>query len=232
MFPLAYYMHRFIEDTPEFRQAETALAETTNRPRSSVLQVLRRPKQMLLAAMTFLTASISFYVIVTGVIDFGVRELGFGRNTMLTAVMLGMIPFAIATVGFAWLSDIVGRRSVYAGGVVLAGVWAFALFPLMETGNFGLVLLAVGVGQVGVGAMFGPAMSLFAEMFPPSVRYSGASLGNQIANIVGGGLAPFIMVALLAATGTTLSVSACVGVAAVLSLIALSLIRLPAADAT
>ncbi|MEJ2890343.1 MFS transporter [Actinomycetospora aeridis] len=231
MFPVAYYLHRFIEDTPAFKQAENAIASDGARPRSSVIEVLRRPRQMLLAIATYLVASVFFYVIVTGSLDYGVRELEIPRGTMLTAIMLSMLAFAAATVGFAWLSDLVGRKPVYAGGAALAGVWAFVTFPLVETRSFGLILLGLSIAQVSIGAMYGTATSMFAEMFPPSMRYSGASLGNQLANILGGGLAPFTMVALLAATGTTVSVAIYVALTAVICLVALAFIRFPDSDA-
>ncbi|MEJ2870470.1 MFS transporter [Actinomycetospora sp. OC33-EN08] len=229
MFPIAYYMHRYIEDTPSFRRAEAALAADGGRPRSSVVEVFRRPRQMLLAAGTYLAASVTFYVVVTGVLDYATRELRIPRGTVLTATMISMVAFAVAMVGAAWLSDLVGRRPVYAAGAALSAVWAFALFPLIESANFGLILLALSVAQVAVGAMFGTAASMFAEMFPPEVRYAGASFGNQFANIAGGGLAPFIMVALLASTGTPLSVAGYVAAASVVSLVSLALVRFPRA---
>ncbi|MFC7010851.1 MFS transporter [Streptomyces viridiviolaceus] len=228
MFPLAYFVHRFIEDTPEFHNANEKMADKKrSAPRSSVIQVLRHPKQVLLVAFTFLPAGISFYVIVTGLLHYATHDLHVSRNAMLTVVMISMVPFTVATVGFAWLSDIVGRRKVYAAGAVFAGAWAFALFPLVETRSFGLILLAACVGQLGVGAMFGPGTALFAEAFPPNVRYSGSAIGNQLANIVGAGLAPFIMVALLAATHTSVSVAAYMAVASIVSLLAVALIRIP-----
>ena len=232
MFPVAFVLHRYIEDTPEFRDAETKIEQRSRRSRSSVLQTLRAPKQMLLVVFGYLPATITFYVIATGMLDYGTREVGLPKSTMLTAVMLSMIAFAVSTVGGAWISDVVGHRKVYAAGAALSGVWMFALFPLVDTGNFGLIVLAASVGQVAVGLMFGPGTAIWAAMFAPSVRYAGVSLGTQISNIIGGGLAPFTMVALLAATATTLSASAYVAVAAVLSLIALALIRIPAPAAT
>jgi MFS family permease len=226
MFPVAFVLHRYVEDSPEFRRAETAIEQ--RRTQSSVVRTLRNPKQMLLVVFGYLPATITFYVIATGMIDYGTREVGLPKNTMLTAVMLSMIAFGVGTVGGAWVADVVGHRRVYGIGAALAGLWMFALFPLVETGSFGLIVLAASVGQLGVGLMFGPGTAIWAAMFPPETRYAGVSLGTQISNIIGGGLAPFTMVALVAATGTTVSTSVYVAVAAVLSLIALTMIKLPA----
>ncbi|MFJ4031366.1 MFS transporter [Streptomyces griseoluteus] len=233
MFPVAYFVHRFLEDTPEFHRATEKLSTLKgSAPRSSVLQVLRRPRQLLLVAFTFLPATIAFYGIVTGVLHYATEDLEIPKDMMLTVVMLSMVAFAAGTTGFAWLSDLVGRRKVYAAGSAFSGAWAFALFPLLETRSFPLIILAVSVGQLAVGAMFGPGTALMAEAFPARVRYSGSSLGNQLANILGAGLAPFIMVALTAATHTTVSVSIYMAASSVVSLVALPLVRRAKEEAT
>ncbi|WP_461154567.1 MFS transporter [Saccharopolyspora tripterygii] len=225
MFPVIFYVHRYIEDSPEFHEVEkTMAARSEERARdSSVIQVLRRPKYMLTVAFIFIPATVVFYMSSTGMIDYGVRDLGIAKPTMLAAVMLSVVGAAVSTLLSGWLSDIVGRRPVYMGGVILAGMWSFAMFPLMDTKDFGLIVLALGVAQVALGAMFGPGITLFAEMFPPKIRYSGASMGYQLANILGGGLAPFIMVLLLESTHTTASASAYVAAVCAISLIPLSL---------
>lgn len=226
MFPLAHFVHRYLEDTPEFHRAEARLsAGKGTASRSSALRVLRHPRQLLVVAFTFLPATIMFYGIVTGVLHYATEDLKVSKDGMLTVVMVSMVFFAAGTVGFAWLSDLVGRRRVYAAGAVFSGAWVFALFPLVETRSFPLILLGVCVGQFAVGALFGPGTALLAEAFPPSMRYSGSSLGNQLANVLGAGLAPFIMVSLLAATHTTVSVSAYMALSSVVSLIAVGLIR-------
>ncbi|MGW4828942.1 MFS transporter [Amycolatopsis japonica] len=225
-FPVVLFIHRYIEDSPDFRSVEEKLAAKPRR--SSVVEVLRRPKQLVLVVIVFLPATIMFYATATGLLDYGVRDLGIAKGTMLTAVMFSMIATGVSTVLCGRLSDTVGRRPVYAGGVILAGVWSFALFPLADTKNFWFILLAIVVGQISVGAMFGPGVTMFAEMFPSAVRFSGASLGVQFANILGGGLAPFIMVALIESTGATVSVSLYVLAACLLSLVSLTRLSLTA----
>ena len=77
-------------------------------------------------------------------------------------------------------------------GAVLVGVWAFAIFPLIDTGNFFLVTLGISGGLIFLGMMYGPQAALYTELFSTEVRYSGASLGYQIGAIVGGAFAPTI----------------------------------------
>ena len=77
-------------------------------------------------------------------------------------------------------------------GAVLTGVWGFALFPLVDTGNFWLIVLGITGGLVFLGMMYGPQAAFFTELFSTEVRYSGASLGYQIGAILGGAFAPTI----------------------------------------
>lgn len=222
LFPVVVFIHRYIEDSPDFKAVEQKLAAQATEKRSSVLDVLRRPKQMLTVLFIFVPATVMFYATATGMLDYGVRTLHLAKSTMLDVVMLSLIVTAAGTVLFGWLSDRVGRRAVYCGGAAFAGIWSFLIFPLADTRSFGLVVLSIAVGQLTVGAMYGAGVTLFAEMFPPRIRYSGASLGYQLANVVGGGLAPFVMVALLSSTGSTTSVAVYIAATCVISLIALA----------
>jgi MFS family permease len=126
---------------------------------------------------------------------------------MLTAVLISSAIQIPALLGFAALTDRVGRRPVYLIGAVLLGLWAFPMFWLVDTRNIVLITLALSLGQIFLSMMYGPQAALYAEMFSARVRYSGASLGYQGASVFAGGLAPIIMVWLLDTTGTSLSVS-------------------------
>jgi MFS family permease len=106
-----------------------------------------------------------------------------------------MIPALLAC---GALSDRYGRRGVFLIGALLSGLWAFAVFPLIEIASPLAVLVAIAVQLLFVSMMYGPQAALFAELFPKSVRYSGASLGYQIGSVVGGGFAPIIATALFA----------------------------------
>jgi MFS family permease len=108
---------------------------------------------------------------------------------------------------FGALSDRVGRRPVYLAGAIGAAVWTFAFFALLNTGNFVLIVIAAVVALVVHAAMYGPQASFIAEMFPTPVRYTGASMGYQLAGIVGGALAPIIATALLNSYDTSVAVS-------------------------
>lgn len=109
---------------------------------------------------------------------------------------------------FGALSDRVGRRPVYAAGAAGAAIWACVFFPLLDTARPAVIVFAVVVALATHAAMYGPQAAFVAELFSTRLRYSGASMGYQVAGIFGGALAPIIAVKLVQETGSALSVSA------------------------
>jgi metabolite-proton symporter len=210
---LAMYIQLRLEDTPAFRRLQERQQEAQEegdeaQQRSPVLQVIREhPKQILLAAGAFFVVNGTFYVLITGMLDYGTRDLGLSRSAMLTAVLISSGAQILMLPAWSILSDRLGRRPVYLAGAVLLGLWAFPLFWLVDTRNIVLITVALLLGQLFLSMMYGPQAALFSEMFSRQVRYSGASIGYQLAAVFAGGLAPIIMVWLLDTTGTSFSVS-------------------------
>jgi metabolite-proton symporter len=233
---LAMYIQLRIEDTPAYRQlqerAEQRQHEEQDGPESGqegegspLIAVFRdHPKQVLLAAAAYIVINGTFYILVTGMLDYGTRDLGLSRTTMLTAVLISSVFQIFALPAFAAVSDRVSRRRVYLAGAVLVALWAFPMFWLIDTRSFVLITVALVVGNALLSIMYGPQAALFAEMFSARVRYSGASMGYQLGSVVAGGLSPFIMTSLLAATGTSMSVAVYIVVMAVISFGAVYLI--------
>ena len=123
---------------------------------------------------------------------YGVSSAEISRDDMLTAVLIAsaiMVPLQFM---FSSYSDRHGRKGVFMAGAVLTGLWAFAIFPLVDTGNFWLIVLATTGGLSFVGMMYGPQAAFFTELFSTEVRYSGATLGYQFGAILGGAFAPTI----------------------------------------
>ncbi|MFF7029543.1 MFS transporter [Streptomyces albidoflavus] len=221
---LAWYIHTRVEETPEFRQAEQALAEKEKREQNSPLRTILRGHlgTVLLAGGSFAVNTATFYILITGILDYTTRELGMARGPVLAVSLCVSLTQLVLIPASAALSDRVGRLPVYAAGAAGIALWAVPLFLLVDTGS--LLWLAVGtfVASCFLSIMYGPQAALFAELFTPQMRYTGASLGYQIAAVAGGGLAPFLMVLLLEATGTSMAVS---GYIITLSLLALLSIR-------
>jgi MFS transporter, MHS family, shikimate and dehydroshikimate transport protein len=206
---VALYIQLRLEDTPVFRQLQERQHEGEDaESRSPVLEVItQHPKQILLAAGAFFVVNGGFYILITGMLDYGTRILSISQNVMLGAVLVSAVVEGISIVAMSALSDRVGRRSVFMAGAVLLAIWSFPLFWLVNTGSVLLIIIALCVAQFFQGMMYGPQAALFAEMFSARVRYSGASIGYQGASVFAGGLAPIIMVWLLETTGTSLSIS-------------------------
>lgn len=218
---VALYIQSRLEDSPAFlklkahKAARESLADPRGSPapasRSPVLLALRyHPRQILLGAGAIIAIHTNFYILIAFVVAYGsgAGGLGIDRASMLAAVLVGAVAMVPAVFLSALYSDRHGRRGVYITGAVLLGLWSFALFPLLQTGNFVLICVAIAVGQACVGMMYGPQAAFFSELFSTGVRYSGASLGYQIGSILGGGIAPLVATGLLASTGTPLAIAA------------------------
>jgi MFS family permease len=221
---LAWYIHRHVEETPEFRAAEQALAEQEKGEKSSPLRAILRGHlgTVLLAGGSFAVNTATFYILITGILDYTTRELGMKREAVLTVSLCISLTQLVLIPAAAALSDRIGRIKIYAFGAVGIAVWAIPLFLLIDTGSLLWLAVATFVAGCFLSIMYGPQAALFAELFTPETRYTGASLGYQIAAVFGGGLAPFLMVLLLEATGTSMAVS---GYIIGLSLIALVSIK-------
>ncbi|MCZ6869853.1 MAG: MFS transporter [Gammaproteobacteria bacterium] len=236
---LSLYVQLRLEDTPAFRELQARLQEARASSsdsgveqmitrRSPVLEALATyPKQIALAAGAFLGVQVTFYILITFVIAYASNPSGLGlpRTTLLTAVLISSVVQIPALFIASIYSDRHGRRGIYMLGALLLGVWGFILFPLVDTGSFLLITLAVCVGQVIIGMMYGPQAAFLAEMFSTQVRYSGASLGYQLGAILGGGMAPIIATVILAAYGSTVGISIYIAIACALTLLSVFLLE-------
>ncbi|MFC7885898.1 MFS transporter [Streptomyces sp. NPDC057376] len=223
---LAWYIHTRVEETPEFRAAERALAEKEQGEQSSPLRTIVREHlgTVLLAGGSFAVNTATFYILITGVLDYTTRELDMEHGAVLAVSLCVSLTQLVLIPAAAALSDKFGRIRVYTAGAVGIAVWAVPLFLLIDTGS--LVWLAVGtfVASCFLSIMYGPQAALFAELFTPEMRYTGASLGYQIAAVGGGGLAPFVMVLLLEGTGTSMAVSGYIIALSVIALVSIKVL--------
>lgn len=198
---IGIYVQLKIEDTPVFLAMRRESAAGTAR-RSPLGVALRRYwREILQAAGAFFVVNGTFYVLISGMLDYGTEYAGLSRTTVLLCVLCAGATQIVTIPFFGSYSDRRGRRKPFLVGAVLMAAFAFPLFWLVGSGSIPLVLVGLVVAFTIHAVMFGPQAALFAEMFPADVRYSGASLGFQLASIFAGGLAPFIMTALLAVSG-------------------------------
>ena len=200
---VSLYVQLTLEDTEAFKklannQSEKSIEDTPSRRSPIVEVIVNYPKRIFLAAGAFLSIQVTFYILIAFIMAYGVNSpsVMLSRDTMLTAVLVAAMIMVPAQFWAAGLSDRVGRKRVYLWGAALSGIWAFALFPLVDTGNIYIVTGAIAVGLIFTGMQYGPQAAFFTELFSTEVRYSGASLGYQIGAILGGALAPTIAVML------------------------------------
>ena len=200
---VSLYVQLNLEDTEAFKklannQSEKSIEDMPSRRSPIVEVIVNYPKRIFLAAGAFLSIQVTFYILIAFIMAYGVNSpsVMLSRDTMLTAVLVAAMIMVPAQFWAAGLSDRVGRKRVYLWGAALSGIWAFALFPLVDTGNIYIVTGAIAVGLIFTGMQYGPQAAFFTELFSTEVRYSGASLGYQIGAILGGALAPTIAVML------------------------------------
>ncbi len=193
-----------LAESPLFREAEG----TDHEEAAPVVEVLRRyPKQVLLAIGARIGVDVAFYTFVLFITTYVATYLGLPQQYALNAVLIAAAVQVIAIPYFGHLSDRFARRPIYLIGAIGSAIWVFAFFALLDTGQFALIVMAAVIALIFHAAMYGPQAAFIAEMFPTKVRYTGASMGYQLAGIVGGALAPIISVALLDRFDTSVAVS-------------------------
>lgn len=210
-----------IAESPVFLAAQAAREASPERQRPPLLQVFRDyPKEILVAMGARMAENVCYYVITAFVLVYVTVELGLSRSVALNAVLIGSAVHFLTIPMWGALSDRLGRRPVYLFGAIGTGLWAFAFFTLLDTRSGVLIVTAVTVGLLFHGAMYGPQAAFFAELFGTGVRYSGASVGYQLASILAGSVAPLIATALLREYGVSLPISIYVAATALITVIA------------
>ena len=212
---VGWYIRNRVAESPMF-EAEVAAAEAP--ARVPAMEVLReRPKALVLGAGLRLGENISYYILTVFSLTYLVDVSHESRSVALNALLIGAAVQFFAIPLLALLSDRIGRRPVYALGAFGLAIWGFVIFGLLGSGDNASIVLALVVGLVLHGAMYGPQAAFITELFPTRIRYSGVSIAYQLTSIVAGSLAPIIALWLYSKYDSAVPVAIYVGVACVIS---------------
>ncbi|MGW6333201.1 MFS transporter [Nocardia rhamnosiphila] len=208
-----------VEETPVFEKLRSD-GDSVRYPALEAIKTERR--SILVTVGARMAENGGSYIFAVFSLAYGVH-IGVGSGVILTAIIAANILETFTMVGFAALSDRIGRRPVYLIGAVGVIVWAAPFFLLISTGNTALIWLAIIVAiSICHSAMIGTQPSFFSELFTGNVRYSGLSIGHEVAAIFAGGTAPLIATALLAWSGTYWPIAvylACFGILSTIAVI-------------
>jgi len=222
---LGYYIRTQIEDAPVFKEA-LAKAASEERTHSPLREVLRDRRRDLLIAMGLRFAeNVTYYMVASFTLTYLKVVVEADTVAILNVMLVAHAVHLFAVPACGYLSDRIGRKPVIGAGLVLAVVWAFAVFPLYDTNNTWLIFAGLVLGLLTQALMYGPQAAFFSEMFPTRMRYTGISISAQVTSIFAGAAAPIIAGSLLAAYGTSEPITIYLLVVVAVSAIALAVSR-------
>jgi len=211
------YIRLGILETPIFAK----LVAERRVERTPMLQVIKEhPKEILLSAFARMGEQAPFYIFTAFVFSYGVTTLHVSRDFLLTAVLAASVLSFVSIPVFGHVSDRIGRKNMYMIGAAVTGVFGFIYFGMLGTGSLPIIFFAIILSLIPHDMMYGPQAALIAESFTGRLRYSGASLGYQLASVIAGGPAPLIAAWLFGTYKTATAIAIYVALCAVISLVA------------
>jgi metabolite-proton symporter len=209
-----------ILETPVFQK----LLDNDKTEKAPIVEVMKKqPREIILSALLRMSEQAPFYIFTAFIFAYAVNTLHMSRNFILTAVMAAAVVSFVTIPLSGHISDRIGRRKMYLIGVVLTGLFGFLYFGMVDTAIPSAVFIAIVLSLIPHDIQYGPQAALIAESFTPRLRYSGSSLGYQLASIIAGGPAPLIATALFAHYKTGYAIAIYIAACAVISLVAAAL---------
>jgi metabolite-proton symporter len=223
---IGLYIRLSVEESPVFKAAQARAAELAaagEKETMPIIEVFRRyPREVFTAMGARFAENVSYYIFTIVITTYVTQRLGLSSSFVLGAVLIGAAFHLVTIPIWGALSDRFGRKPIYLLGAAGVGIWAFVFIALVDTRNFGLIVLAIIGGLLFHGAMYGPQAAFLSELFGTKVRYSGVSVGYQLASVVAGGLAPVIAVALYTSFDSGYAVSVYVALSAAVTIFAVA----------
>jgi metabolite-proton symporter len=216
------YIRLGILETPIF----TKLVTERRVERTPVLEAIKHYwREIILSAVLRLAEQAPFYIFTAFVFSYGTKTLGKTPDFLITAVLVASVVSFVSIPVFGHLSDRIGRKAMYMIGAAVMGVFGFAYFAMLNTGSAAIIFFAIVISLIPHDMMYGPQAALIAENFTGRLRYSGCSLGYQLASVIAGGPAPLIATWLFGTYQTSYAIAAYIAGCAILTLIATALMR-------
>src|SRR5579863_7900709 len=211
-----------ITETPLFRR----LVQENKIERAPFTEVLKKqPKEILLSALARMSEQAPFYIFTAFIFAYGTTTLHASRDLLLVAVLVASC-FSFITIPLCGhISDRIGRKKMYLIGVATVAVFGFVYFGMLDTMSSTLIFIAIVLSLVPHDMQYGPQAALIAESFTGRLRYSGASMGYQLASVIAGGPAPLIAAWLFAQYGSGYAIAAYILFCAILSLISTAMLK-------
>lgn len=218
------WIRKGIDETPSFKKAQ----EKGEIAKVPFIETMRTHwKEVLIAIGAKVVETAPFYIFGTFIVSYGTTQLGFSRTVTLTAVTIATIVTTLLIPIMGMLSDKIGRKTLYVGGTIAMGLYAFPYFWMLHQQTVVWLIIAT---VLGLGIIWAPITAvlgtMFSEIFKSNVRYTGISLGYQIGAALAGGTAPLVATALLAAFDNSyVPVALYIILTSIISLIAVSAVR-------
>jgi MFS family permease len=189
-----------------------------------MLTVIREyPKEILLSAFARMSEQAPFYIFTAFVFSYGIGTLHVSRDFLLTAVLSASVLSFVSIPLCGHISDQIGRKNMYMLGAAVTGIFGFVYFAMLNTGSLTIIFLAIILSLIPHDMQYGPQAALIAESFTGRLRYSGSSLGYQLASIIAGGPAPLIATWLFGTFHSATAIAGYIAICAVISLVATAL---------
>lgn len=211
------YIRLGILETPVFSK----LVAERQVDRTPMLTVIREyPKEILLSAFARMSEQAPFYIFTAFVFSYGIGTLHVSRDFLLTAVLSASVLSFVSIPLCGHISDQIGRKNMYMLGAAVTGIFGFVYFAMLNTESLTIIFLAIILSLIPHDMQYGPQAALIAESFTGRLRYSGSSLGYQLASVIAGGPAPLIATWLYGTFHSATAIAIYIAICAVVTLVA------------